>query len=582
MKLLFNWFDAVLDIMGRDVAPLPYLGRFKYRNLNAIAFYISMVPFSFLALDSVVLGLFTTAGLILFYLLRVWVLKAPSVRRVNIEELVGFCYIFPTWFASCLMTGAGHSVIIWFAVLIPVAGLLLLTYYGTLILSVLNIIGVLVLHYITYQIEGQVALTLLVAQVLCLMVSLSLSIGSRRLFTTLVTNLKKARTEALQLKNQAEKASEEKSIFLSTMSHEIRTPLNGLIGLTHLLNDTSLSELQQSYVNLSLKSGDQLLSLVNNILDLSKIESGKFDIDRYPTDLSGLFDDVKNLLTPKAHEKNIQLVIQGVATDIQWQELDALRVKQVLINLASNAIKFTDEGTVTMTVKKVGSPKTEFLRFQVTDTGPGMTEDVCARLFNAYEQESATTSTHYGGTGLGLSISKQLIQLMGGTIGVESTPTKGSTFWFELPNTPCEPQINQHERQGHEEQADETLFFHRALVADDNKVNQIVFRQYLKKYFEEVVVVENGQEAVEAAQQQPFDLILLDYNMPVMSGVDACLKIRAQQQQAGTKTPIAALTASAFKEDRDKCMAAGMDAFLTKPIEPDSIRDTIKSLLGSR
>lgn len=206
-----------------------------------------------------------------------------------------------------------------------------------------------------------------------------------------------------------------------------------------------------------------------------------------------------------------------------------------------------------MTVKKVGSPKTEFLRFQVTDTGPGMTEDVCARLFNAYEQESATTSTHYGGTGLGLSISKQLIQLMGGTIGVESTPTKGSTFWFELPNTPCEPQINQRERQGHGEQADETLFFHCALVADDNKVNQIVFRQYLKKYFEEVVVVENGQEAVEAAQQQP-----------------------------GTKTPIAALTASAFKEDRDKCMAAGMDAFLTKPIEPDSIRDTIKSLLGSR
>ncbi|RYG34727.1 MAG: response regulator, partial [Burkholderiales bacterium] len=365
-------------------------------------------------------------------------------------------------------------------------------------------------------------------------------------------------------RREAEAANRAKSAFLATMSHEIRTPMNGVLGMLEVTLRRRIDETMRDNLTLARDSAVNLLTILNDILDYSKLEAGQFQLESLSFSPRQVADEVSSMLASGTAQKRIWIDVLVDPDVPAWIMGDPTRFRQIVLNLASNAVKFTESGSISIRMGYLDGEAPHILRVEVADTGIGIPENVRSKLFNRFSQADASTTRRFGGTGLGLAICRELVACMDGEIGVNSVVGKGSTFWFEIPTEPgAEPEVK---ATGRSVAAAGVRM--RILVAEDNPVNQTVLRKLLSGQGHDLHFVGDGMQAVEAARDGAFDLVLMDISMPVMDGPTATGLIRALPG-AVARVPIIALTANAMAGDRETYLAAGMNDYVSKPINID-------------
>jgi len=384
------------------------------------------------------------------------------------------------------------------------------------------------------------------------------------------------RTEALRLAlEDAQAANRAKSEFLANMSHEIRTPINGILGMAQLLGHTVLSDEQQEYIDLLQSSGDLLMRVVNDVLDFSKIEAGKLEIEHIPFSLHETISGALSSLGLRAREKGLHLH-HHVADDVPDLLVgDPARLQQILFNLVGNAVKFTETGHIDVLFERMSDVGSEVVMItSVTDTGIGIPEDKRTIIFEAFSQADTSHTRQYGGTGLGLAITSRLVEMMGGTVGVESEEGKGSTFRFSL----SFEKYHKDKLPSRNKNATVTAQSMNLLLAEDNPVNQRLAMRLLEKEGHVVTVVDTGKKVLDILLLKSFDAILMDVQMPELDGLETTLAIRQDERRTGRHIPIVALTAHAMTDDRQRCLNAGMDAYISKPIVIEELHDILEEI----
>jgi signal transduction histidine kinase/ActR/RegA family two-component response regulator len=423
-----------------------------------------------------------------------------------------------------------------------------------------------------------------------MMVNLAIRTQAEEKLLDINRQLEAATANANDMAAKAEMANAAKSDFLANMSHEIRTPMNAIIGMADLLWNSSLTTEQRQYVQIFRSAGENLLIVINDILDLAKVESGQLSLEHIPYDLFDIVDKTCEVMAVHAHSRNLELACHINPDVPQRLQGDPTRLRQVLTNLLGNAIKFTERGEIELTVLSIAGKTSlkspQFLRFSVRDTGIGIPTDNIDTIFEKFTQSDSSITRKHGGTGLGLAISRRLVDLMGGRIWVESQQGEGSTFFFTIPleTAPLDRQkiLQKPLIPAGKPHLPEDCRPLSLLLVEDSEDNRFLVQAYLKKLPYHIDTAENGQAAIENFLTCAYDLILMDMQMPVMDGYTATKEIRRLEVEEGRKrTPIIALTAYALREDLQKSLDAGCDAHLTKPIAKQVLLDAIEEFVSA-
>ena len=394
-----------------------------------------------------------------------------------------------------------------------------------------------------------------------------------------ISERKSFEAQLLDAKNSAEMATRAKTSFLAMMSHEIRTPLNGVMGIHGLLKETKLDDDQKQLLETASESGQSLLTIINDLLDFSKLEAGKFEIENKPFNIRELVTSVINLIQPHADEKELKLVCDIEDSIPHFLMGDAARIRQILLNLSWNAIKFTEQGKVEILIE---NRTNDVISFSVKDTGIGISQEKHADLFAEFSTIDASYSGKFGGTGLGLAICKALVENMDGEIGLSSNLGRGSKFWFNLALNPSEESHKLTQAMENDELPIPDLSQLRVLIAEDNKTNQLITSRYLSHFGCQFEIANNGIEAVEKVMMNDFDIILMDISMPELNGYEATSKIRSIENKKKSELPIIAFTAYASKDDQAKIAESKMDGFIPKPFSREQLAKVILDNLNLR